>query len=381
MKRTEVENNKKSGERIILRIVLKTIVFFLAIYLAAYFFFLEHNDLIDEMIQKVILCILVLILIAIAIRIYSLVMGFRSIRKKFGSHVTDKVTNIMDTCKPLHRSFQPKKDHVVMLLHGFISSPVIFHDLIKELEENQIDYQAPLINGFGIKRIQLLFSLTEDEWIRQVTEMYDVLSSQYENVSVIGHSLGGALALYLSQIRPVAHLVLIAPAIFPSKSQKIHNFLAKNSILFRIVPWILPLLPVLDRVRDSLDEKALEKYYLYPVAPTRGAFNVLRLQSRIDVTKASYQTFDLFYGANDMAVDGEKIWDHLKVNNIVHRLHRFDYTGHNPLIDKEGDLAGWIIVYILNNQLAWPPSNYLSKSEAQSPKSSSTQNIPGSLAK
>ncbi len=352
MKSIEVEDNKNRGENIVRKIVLKTILSFLVIYVPTYFLFLDHNDLMDEVIQNVFLVIFILILISIAIRIYSLVMGFRSIKKKFGSHATDKVTNIMDACKPRHRSFQPKKDHVVMLLHGFISSPIIFDDLINELEDNQIDYQAPLINGFGIKRIQLLFSLTEDEWIRQITEMYDVLASQYENVSVIGHSLGGALALYLSQIRPVQHLVLIAPAIFPCKSQKVHNFLAKNSVLFRIVPWIIPLLPVLDRARDSLDEKAQEKYYLYPVAPTRGAFNILRLQSRIDVKKVNSQTLDLFYGANDMAVDGEKVCDHLKSNNIDHRLHRFDDTGHNPLIDTEGDLAGWIIVYILNNQLA-----------------------------
>ena len=290
----------------------------------------------------------------ICTRIFSLANGYYRVRKFIDPKSSDSVTKIIEQCKPLHRSFEPKKKHVVLLIHGFISSPIIFDELIKEFEENHVDYQAPLIHGFGIKRIKLLFSLTEDDWIRQITETYDLLDSQYESISVIGHSLGGALALYLSQMRPINHLILVAPALFPCNTQKLHNFLATNKILYKILPWAIPLLPVRSS-RTKLDEDSIKKYSLYPVAPTRGAFNILRLQKIIEVTKAQYQTLDLFYGTQDLAVDGQKVREHLQNSKILHRIHKLDYTGHNPLIEGENDLVGWLVMFILTDQLSWPP--------------------------
>ncbi|WP_321401454.1 alpha/beta fold hydrolase [Maridesulfovibrio sp.] len=342
-------------EMILVRKAIPTIIALLLVYLLTYLLFLDHPDYVDEIVQDILFSISALVLLAITIRFFSLIMGITRIRREFGRYVVDKFTHTINQCKPLHQSFGKKKKHAVILLHGFISSPIVFDGLLQELNDNQIDYHAPLIHGFGVKRVQLLFSLTEDEWVRQVTETYDILASQYEHVSVIGHSLGGTLALYLSQIRPVKHLILLAPAIFPCSTQRVHNLLAENKFLYALVPWVFPLLPIFDKMRDDFDKKTAEKYNLYSVAPTRGAFNVLRLQAKIDVKKAQYETLDLFYGANDMAVDGEKVWDYFKQNNALHRVHRFDHTGHNPLIDGEGDFAGWIVGHILREELAWPP--------------------------
>lgn len=355
----EVEKIGKG--RLAYKKIFLAILGFIVVYCLVHFLSLKDNSIVNTFVKDALLIVLVLFLLMIGLRIYSLVSGFRKVRKFIGPQTSDRVTQIIEQCKPLHRSFEPKKKHVVIMLHGFISSPVIFDELVKDFEENEIDYQAPLINGFGIKRIQLLFSLTEDEWIRQVTEMYDVLASQYESISVIGHSLGGALALYLSQVRPVNHLILIAPAIFPCRSQKLHNFLATNNVLFRIVPWIIPLLPVKSSGTELIDEESVKRYKLYPVAPTKGVFNILRLQERVNVKKADYQTLDLFYGTQDIAVDGQKVWDYLKRDNVLHRVHRLDHTGHNPLIDSEKDLVGWIVLFILNNELEWPPAHQVSQ--------------------
>ena len=356
-----IDDVPKVGRRqIFTRQALKTLVVLLVISVLICFFLLEHGDTTDKIIQNILLLFLFLGLCSVIIRLYSIFMGFHQIQKVIGTQNSDAVTFILDKCKPLHRSFHEKKEHVVILLHGFISSPMIFDELIKELDENEVDYQAPLIYGFGVNRIKLLFTLSEDEWVRQVTELYDVLDTQYKNISVIGHSLGGLLALYLSQIRPVKHLILAAPAIFPSNTQKIHRYLAKSVFLAKVIPWIIPLLPMKKSknrsgVVDVLDEQAAKKYYLYPVAPTRGVFNILKLQSKLDLKKASYQTLDLFYGTQDLAVDGEKVWEYLQNSDLLHRVHRFDHTGHNPFIDNDKELTGWIVMYILNDELQWPP--------------------------
>ncbi len=346
---------KIKKEMILVRKIIPTIIALIFVYSVTHFLFYDQSPFIDDLIQDILFLFFALVVVCIALRFFSIIMGIVSVRRKLGQHAVDKFTHTINQCKPLYKSSGKKKKHVIILLHGFISSPVVFDELVKELDDLEIDYYAPLINGFGVKRVQLLFSLTEDEWIRQVTEVYDVLSRQYEHVSVIGHSLGGALALYLAQIRPVHHLILIAPAIFPYSTQKSHKFLAGNRLSYAVIPWILPMLPIFDQMKGDFAKQTSEKYNMYSVAPTKGVYNILRLQDRIDVKRVQYKTLDLLYGMNDPAVDGNKVWKYLRENNMLLRVHRFDHTGHNPLIDGEGDLAGWIVTYILNEELAWPP--------------------------
>lgn len=348
----------------VLRIVrrsAKTLFLFCFLVGLVWFFSLEHNNEIDRFIQNTIFVIGVFTAIIVLLRFLSMSVGFYRIRKMLEKEDSDTTTQTIEKCKPLYKSFHKKKDHVVILLHGFVSSPMIFDGLIAELEENKIDYQAPLIYGFGVNRFSLLFMLTEDEWIRQITELYDVLDTQYDNISVVGHSLGALLASFLAQERPVKHLVLAAPAIFPARSQRVQSYFAKSTFWPKVLPWIFPLLPMVkrkDRIKtlDVLDDEAAVKYYLYPVAPTRGVFNILKLQARLDVSKMSYETLDLIYGNHDLTVDGMHIEKYFKENEVIHRLHRLDYTGHNPFIDKDRELVSWVVIYILQNELSWPPT-------------------------
>ena len=294
------------------------------------------------------------------IRLVLLTYGLRKIGNPKGGLASQAETSAIVDCQPLSYSCHPKKPHVVILLHGFTSSPMIFDHLVSELEENGIDFHAPLINGFGLIRHDLLFSLREEDWVRQVTELYDLLASQYEEISVIGHSLGGLLAITLAQLRPVKHLIVAAPAIFPDPAQKLYRFLARSQLLARVLGWTLPFLPKVRRkgrstANDVLLDAAAEKYFQYPVAPVRGIFNILKLQARVDFAKARFQTFDLLLGKQDLTVDCSAIRQAIARQGVPHRVHSFDDTAHNPFVDHESELAGWIVIYILNGDLAWPP--------------------------
>ena len=210
--------------------------------------------------------------------------------------------------------------------------------------------------GFGIKRVNLVFSFSENDWVRQLTELYDVLSAQYENVSVLGHSMGGALALYLAQARPLKRLILLAPAIFPGESQRVQRYFSRSRILSRIIAWVVPLMPVLDSTRKTTRLDGEKKnHILYPAAPTQGVFNLLRMQARIRLEDLQYESMDLIYGVHDAAVDGEEVHKSLNVSKRYHRLHRLDYTGHNPLTEDESDYVALIVGLILRNELDWPP--------------------------
>jgi pimeloyl-ACP methyl ester carboxylesterase len=318
----------------------------------------------DSLIIKGLSVIGVVVAAAVLIRLLSLTYGLKKINNPNAEYGSIKDTNTIIDCQPLSYSCRPKKPHVVILLHGFTSSPMIFDHLARELKDNGIDFHAPLIVGFGLIRHDLLFTLREEDWVRQVTELYDLLKSQYEDISVIGHSLGGLLAVYLSQLRPVKHLIVAAPAIFPDPTQHLYGFLARSQLSSRLLSWTLPFLPKLKRkgrstANDVLLDEAATRYFQYPVAPVRGVFNILKLQARVDFTQAQFETFDLLFGIQDLTVDGGKIREHIERLNIPHRIHTFDDTAHNPFVDYESELAGWIVIYILNGDLEWPPVSYV----------------------
>ena len=308
--------------------------------------------------------------LAILSRLALLTYGLAKINNPRGGFGAIRDTNTISQCQPLSFSSQKKKPHIVILLHGFTSSPMIFDHIAKELKENNIDFHAPLIVGFGLIRHDLLFTLREEDWVRQLTELYDLLASQYEEISVIGHSLGGLLAVYLTQLRPVKHLVVAAPAIFPDPAQRSYRFLATSQISAHILSWLFPFLPKLRRKgrttpNDVLLDDAAAKYFQYPVAPVRGVFNILKLQARVDFTQAQFETFDLLFGAQDLTVDCNKIVEHIKALNVPHRIHKFDDTAHNPFVDNESELTSWIVIYILNGDLQWPPESYQQNTAAQ----------------
>ena len=336
----------------------------------AILFFTDIPEDPDSVVMKVLSAIGALVGVAVLIRLLSLTYGLKKINNPNGEYGSIKDTNTIVDCQPLSHSCHARKPHVVILLHGFTSSPMIFDHLARELKENGIDFHAPLIVGFGLIRHDLLFTLREEDWVRQVTELYDLLKSQYEEISVIGHSLGGLLAVYLSQLRPVKHLVVAAPAIFPDPTQHLYGFLARSQLSSRLLSWTLPFLPKLKRkgrstANDVLLDEAATRYFQYPVAPIRGVFNILKLQARVDFTQAQFQTFDLLFGIQDLTVDGSKIREHIDRLNIPHRIHQFDDTAHNPFVDYESELAGWIVIYILNGELEWPPKSYLKKKQQQ----------------
>ena len=54
---------------------------------------------------------------------------------------------------------------------------------------------------------------TSQQWRNTAREACEQLLAHYSQVSVVGLSLGGALALELSQTFPLEHLFLLAPAL------------------------------------------------------------------------------------------------------------------------------------------------------------------------
>ncbi|MDX3929472.1 MAG: acetoin dehydrogenase dihydrolipoyllysine-residue acetyltransferase subunit [Shinella sp.] len=96
----------------------------------------------------------------------------------------------------------------VFLIHGFASDSLSWYPLDRHLAKNHAVYRLDLPNhGASPKRQVGSFA----NLVREVREAFDALD--LDGAHVIGHSLGGALALALADTRPrkVASLALFAP--------------------------------------------------------------------------------------------------------------------------------------------------------------------------
>ena len=103
--------------------------------------------------------------------------------------------------------------HAVMLVHGFISSPQAMKDLAKVLSDAGDTVYSPLITGYG-SDAHAANAATTDDWRQTITDGVSLLKACYPNVTIVAHSLGGALVtdeLQNYDLQGVTNLVMLAP--------------------------------------------------------------------------------------------------------------------------------------------------------------------------
>lgn len=97
----------------------------------------------------------------------------------------------------------------ILLLHGFLSD---IHDfaVLEDFFETYYDHIERVSYPGHESRDYYLFH--SKETIELVTQTFDKLKEKYDDIDVMGYSMGGALAVYLSTIREFHKLILLAPA-------------------------------------------------------------------------------------------------------------------------------------------------------------------------
>lgn len=102
-----------------------------------------------------------------------------------------------------------------VLVHGFPGTPAEMRPLAARMQVAGWAVRGVLLPGFG-PQIDTLPRRTHREWINTVSEAVSALQADHQRVALIGHSMGGALALVVaaqladSGAAPDA-LVLLAP--------------------------------------------------------------------------------------------------------------------------------------------------------------------------
>lgn len=101
----------------------------------------------------------------------------------------------------------------VLLLHGGGDTPQVLGGLADHLYARGFSVRAPLLGGHG-RSLADFAKTSSAEWHRQVADEYERMQRSHRWVSVVGLSMGGALALkFAAQRAGLPALVLLAPYI------------------------------------------------------------------------------------------------------------------------------------------------------------------------
>ena len=98
----------------------------------------------------------------------------------------------------------------VLLIHGILSTPKFFRDFVKLIPQNISVYNI-LLDGHGGK-VEDFSATSMQKWKEQVHGIFDGLSTRYESIILVAHSMGTLFSIDLAVHHPqkVKSLFLLA---------------------------------------------------------------------------------------------------------------------------------------------------------------------------
>jgi carboxylesterase len=170
----------------------------------------------------------------------------------------------------------------VLVLHGFTASPAEPRWLGTHLAAQGMTVYIPRITGHGTDQRDIARMRWRD-WYFAALDGYHVLRQQCEQVFVVGHSMGGVLALLVAAHTPVdAAVVLASPVQFRSR------VMASAHLLKYVMPYT-------DQSGDSTLTETIRVEQVRRGEPVIG-----RVRYHIWSTAAVAQLYDLVNTARDV---------------------------------------------------------------------------------
>ena len=140
-----------------------------------------------------------------------------------------------------------------VLIHGFTATPWGLRELGEYLADKEISVEAPLLPGHGTKPDDMI-GVSWQEWVDAAREAVAILRNRCDEIFLVGHSMGGAIALFLASRMDVNGVVSLSAPV------------ALSGIKTRLIPFIRPFKRYWGkRRRRPHDYSEIREYDCYPL--------------------------------------------------------------------------------------------------------------------
>ena len=226
----------------------------------------------------------------------------------------------------------------LLLVHGFNDSPRTFERMADLLHQKGLSVYAVRLPGFGVT-VQRMNDCQCEQWVETVLDRAERLRKEYDRVVVVGHSLGGAVAIGSLLKKPELFdgVVLLAPAIevsdlrspvFPTRFwRRVGDLLLRFSSVYQS-PY--------DR-NDCRDPKYRNPAYKCPFATRNIVQQTFRLMDQ-NLDKAGEITLPVLMvlSRDDQIVDwvaAERYF--VQLGSAEKQLVFYDSSGHALTVDYD----------------------------------------------
>ena len=225
------------------------------------------------------------------------------------------------------------KQKALLVIHGFSSSPAVYRRFMAALT----GYDAIIVPALPGHATNLgdFAQVQAVEWLVFIEHVYVKLAQEYAIVEVMGLSLGGALACYLSSCFPLAHLYLLAPAL------ELPMSIPPMLQLAKVLRWL-----GFTRLRNLAGNLHTNTHceIAYRQLPLSTIIEILSFIQSFEFMAPKCPT-DLFLGRFDAVVDSKSVAA-LFVNNLHTHIHWLENSAHVLPLDGDVDF----IVDVVNRK-------------------------------
>lgn len=226
---------------------------------------------------------------------------------------------------PIDQVVTSRHDKALLLLHGFASSPAVYRAMLPHITGYD-RIVCPVLPGHG-SSIQAFSQSTAQDWQDTAHACCAKLVDAYTQVDIVGLSLGGSLALELSQAFHIHHLYLLAPALKLQYSALLAYWGAK---ILNMLGWK----SLVNHGGDFFSNQYQELTYRRLPLPA-----IIEILAYIQSQPSSQPTCptDLFLGRYDAVIDVQEVAKHFAHHPQV-KTHWLEHSAHVLPLDGDVDV-------------------------------------------
>ncbi|MFA9558340.1 alpha/beta fold hydrolase [Evansella sp. AB-rgal1] len=244
----------------------------------------------------------------------------------------------------------------IVLIHGFVSSTYTFHRIIPLLEE-QFSVLAIDLPGFGRSEKSTSFIYSFENYAKLILECMDYF--RFESAHMVGHSMGGQIALYTAKIAPhkITKLILLCSSGYLKRAKNYQRYSTYLPFFHVFVERYIKRKDIQDYLKNVLYNSSymnedLFREYGRPLSDKNFYKSLARLlrYREGDLPSDQLKTIEtptlLLWGEEDKVVPlevGKKLVEDLPNAKIK----TFEKTGHLLTEERPKELYEQIIAYAL----------------------------------